>query len=108
MLRRAQLDAWGDPLTSVLGEINSGGDVDGGGDVDLVDRLRRVLQVFCLPSPPQLLPGIRRAMLEGPETSLTLNAEQERAYRDHCEKVVQFLSAGDRFTYVTHRALYAM
>jgi hypothetical protein len=102
MLRRAQLDAWGDPLTSVLGEINSGG------DVDLVGRLRRVLPVFCLPSPPQLLPSIRRAMLEGPETTLTPNAERERAYRDDWGKVVQILSAGDRFTYVTHRALYAV
>lgn len=103
MLRQSQLDSWRgplDPLADVVREIGDG--------IDLVGNFRRVLQVFCLPSPPQLLAAIRRVIPRGPVTAVALDAEQEREYRGHCEKVVKILSGGDSFAYATHRALYTM
>ncbi|MFI2765667.1 hypothetical protein ACH5A3_43905 [Streptomyces echinatus] len=103
MLRRAQLDSLHgplEPLADILVEIDEG--------IDLVDRYRRVLQILYLPSPPQLLAAIRRVTPRGPVTAVALNAEQEREYRSHCEKVIEILSGDDSFAYATHRALYAM
>ncbi|WP_158838744.1 hypothetical protein [Streptomyces sp. NRRL S-1022] len=101
MLRQAQLDSWRgplDPLADVLREIDDG--------IDLIGHFRRVLQVLRLPSPPQLLAAFGRGAPRGPVTVVSLDAEQEREYRDHCETVVGILSGDDTFAYATHRALY--
>ncbi|POX58820.1 hypothetical protein C3492_35375 [Streptomyces sp. Ru62] len=109
MLRQAQLDGWSNPLADILREINeSGSGPDGGEGVDLVDCLRRVLRVLSLQAPPHLLAGIRQAAPAGPVKMMALNAQQEQEYWAYCEKVVHALSAGDRFTYTTHRSLYAV
>ncbi len=109
MLRQAQLDGWSNPLSGILRDINdtvSG--PDRGDGVDLVDRLRRVLRVLSLQAPPHLLAGIRQAASAGLVKAMALNAQQEKEYWAYCEKVVHALSAGDRFTYTTHRLLYAV
>ncbi|MFF9091298.1 hypothetical protein ACF1BE_34055 [Streptomyces sp. NPDC014991] len=103
MLRQAQLDSHRGPLSllaDVLLEINDG--------IDFVDRLRRVLQVLRLPSPPRLLAAIPRPAPRGPVTVVALNAEQEREYRGHCGKVIGILSGDDSFAFITHWALYRM
>ncbi|UFR07142.1 hypothetical protein KBP30_41100 [Streptomyces sp. Go40/10] len=107
MLRQAQLDRWPHPLADILREINAlGSSPDRTDGVDLVDSLRRVLRVLSLQAPPHLLASIRQAAPSGPVKTIALNAEQEQEYRVYCEKVVHVLSAGDRFTYTTHRLLY--
>ncbi|MFI0813581.1 hypothetical protein [Streptomyces echinatus] len=100
MLRRAQLDGWRDDLADVLREINK--------EVDCVDRLRRVLRVLRLVSPPHLLQAIRRVAPHGPVTALALNAGQEREHKGHCAKVIAILSADDSFAYDNHRELYML
>ncbi|AOR30918.1 hypothetical protein BFF78_07520 [Streptomyces fodineus] len=100
MLRRAQLDGWRVPLGDVLREINDG--------IDYVDVYRRVMRVLSLSSPPGLLRAVRRVAPYGPATALALDAEQEREYSGHCDKIIRILSANDSFAYAAHRGLYAM
>ncbi|MEU0256638.1 hypothetical protein ABZ299_30125 [Streptomyces sp. NPDC006184] len=103
MLRQAQLDRHHGALAllaDVLLEINSG--------IDFVDRLRRVLQVLRLPSPPRILAAIPPPAHRESVTVVALNTEEEREYRGHCGKVIGILSGDDGFAFVTHWALYAM
>ncbi|WP_157865056.1 hypothetical protein [Streptomyces prasinopilosus] len=89
-------------LTEVLGELAEETQVP-----CLVDTFGRVLDVMEFRAPPGLLEAVGREARTGRAPALTLDAAQEAAYQDFCGRVVYALSAGDGFTYASHRALYS-
>ncbi|MER6684640.1 hypothetical protein [Streptomyces olivaceoviridis] len=85
------------PLTDALDELS---------DDHSVEDFRRALAVMRIPATPRLLETLRRGTPTGPDIAITLDADQAGEYRDLCRELVYRLSAGDRFTYTTHSALF--
>lgn len=100
MLARAERETG--PLTEALDEL-----AEETSTRCLVGNFGRVLDVMELKTPPGLLKTIGRGAPSGPVLAITLDAAQEAEYQDFCGRVVHALSAGDRFTYTSHRALYS-
>ncbi|MGW4230091.1 hypothetical protein ACWEF9_12530 [Streptomyces sp. NPDC004980] len=98
LLAEAESEAVG-PLARALGEIAEHGQ-------NVVDNFRRVLDILQIQAPPRLLGSLRQAAPTGPVTAISLDGTQEEEYETFCDRMVRTLSAGDRFTYAMHRALY--
>ncbi|MFF8366681.1 hypothetical protein ACF05F_32315 [Rhodococcus erythropolis] len=98
LLADAEKSTYG-PLAQALHELAD----QGWGSVD---DFRRCLEVMGLKAPQRLLSVLRRASPAGPVTALTLDESLRADYRDFCNRIVCALSAGDRFSYTSHRALY--
>ncbi|GHB16876.1 hypothetical protein GCM10010392_51750 [Streptomyces clavifer] len=98
LLVEAESDGVG-PLARALGEIAEHGR-------NTVDDFRRVVDVLQLQAPPRLLGSLRRAAPAGRATAISLDGTQQEEYETFCDRIVRTLSAGDRFTYAMHRALY--
>lgn len=98
LLTEAVSDVVG-PLARALGEIADHGQ-------NVVDNFRRVVDILQLQAPPRLLESLRQAVPTGPVAAISLDGAQEAEYETFCEQMVRTLSAGDRFTYTMHRALY--